>query len=445
MGFRFKMLLVLAIGSSQSEPGERGVELRSKVHQWVVAAQLWLSGPLEKDRLSIPGIQVHCLALLARQIFSIGGDLVWASMGSLIHRAMNMGLHRDPKYLPPMSVLQAEVRRRLWATILELAVQSSLGSEMPARISFDEFDTEQPSNVNDDEMQESTSTLQPHPKDEFTTTSIQLALLSSLRTRLRTVQLLNGLSFDISYEEVLTLSSDLSNACTSNRILAHETSNPAITPFHRNMLDYLLRRFQLYLHCPFSCRAYTNPLFYYSRKVSLDASLALVSPEEPVESFSRLMVTGGGMFRDGIRFAGAVISLELIAQTDAQRLDGTLTRNVEARAPFKKAVGKLVELSAERIRNGESNVKNHMFLSAALAEAEAIESGASREVKIAESARDSVRFCYDLLQSQASSSGLPSNCNEMDMGGLDFDGEQEDWALDFDFDIVAFLLDAGVS
>ena len=438
MGLRFEVLLSVAIGSSQFMHGDGEVEFRSKVHQWIYAAQMWLSGPLEKDRLNITGIRVHCLTLLARQIFSIGGDLVWTSIGSLIHRAMHMGLHRDPRYLPAMSVLQAEIRRRLWATILEMAVQSSLGSEMPARISFDEFDTEPPSNVNDEEIQEPTSVLQPHPKGEYTATSIQLVLLGSLRTRLRVVQLLNGLSFDISYAEVLALSSDLIGACKAGSTLANDSSNPAITPFHRNMLDYLTRRFLLHLHCPFACEAYTNPLFYYSRKVSLDAAMAIVSPE-PDDGFSRLRVIGGGLFRDGIRFAGVVISLELIAQTEAQRLDGTLNRSSESRELLKQAVERMIALSAERIQHGESNVKNHMFLSTVVAEAKSIEEGTSREFKIAESARNSLRYCHDLLEAQLGSGAL-SSYFDMDVG-IDINGEQGDWG--FDFDMGTFLHDAG--
>jgi hypothetical protein len=84
------------------------------------------------------------LTNLARQIFSIGGDVVWISTGSLVHSAMQIGLHRDPKHLPAISVLQAELRRRIWYTVLELVVQLSLDSWMPPRSTFDEFDTEPP-------------------------------------------------------------------------------------------------------------------------------------------------------------------------------------------------------------------------------------------------------------------------------------------------------------
>ncbi|KAI1075965.1 hypothetical protein F5B20DRAFT_573085 [Whalleya microplaca] len=426
---RLKILLVIGVGSSLSEQGDTDTRFHNMVHQWVYAAQAWLSGPLEKDRLDVTGLQIHCLTILARQIFSIGGDLVWMSMGSLIHKAMEIALHRDPKYLPTMSVLQAERRRRLWATVLEMVVQSSLDASMPARISFDEFDTEAPSNNNDDEIDESTTALQPHPKGSYTTTSMQLILLGSLPIRLRILQLLNGLHSHISYLDVLALSSEITDAnrACSSFMKANEAN---VTPFHRNLLDYLLRRFLIPLHCPFASKARENPLFSYSFKTSLDAAIAIISPE-PDEGFSRLLAIGGGMFKEGIRWASTVITLGLIVQTEVQRLDGTLHRSTQYVEILKQAVKDMVWLSLERLRQGETNVKLHMFLSMILAQTEAIEAGTSCDFKIARSARDSLQLCHDLLQTRASTISLSSpNDAGLPLAGLD--SGQEDYGLDLD-------------
>lgn len=74
-GARLKIFLVIGTGSSLSKHKDTD-ELRNMIHHWVYAAQTWLSGPLEKDRLDITGLQVYCLTILARQIFSIGEELV---------------------------------------------------------------------------------------------------------------------------------------------------------------------------------------------------------------------------------------------------------------------------------------------------------------------------------------------------------------------------------
>ncbi|GFG09665.1 uncharacterized transcriptional regulatory protein C139.03 [Aspergillus udagawae] len=437
-GLRLKVLLVIGIGSSLYDHGDRAAALRNidLVQQWIYAAQTWLSGPLEKDRLGISGLQIYCLSILARQIFSIGGDTIWISIGSLVHSAMQVGLHRDPKHLPVISVLQAELRRRLWYTILEMVVQASLDSSMPPRISFDEFDTEPPSNITDDKLGESTTELHPHPKDTFTATSVQLALIESLPVRLRIVQLLNGLHSEISYDRVLSLSSELINALQA---CTHQMKDGnGSTPFQRNLLDYLIRRFMIPLHYSFSNQARTNPLCHYSLKLSLDAALAMVSPE-PDPGFARLMATAGGLFREGIRCATTAISLELLAHIENQRLNGTLHRTRQYRDVLKQAVRDLIALSEERIRLGETNVKNHMFLSMILAQAEAVEAGGGVEVRVTRAARDSLEWCDNLLATREDTGS--SRMASPDEAGLVAAG-MEGFGPDFGWD--SFFPDGGL-
>lgn len=399
---RLTILLVIAIGSSLHDYATPEDVLRNMelVHHWIYAAETWLAGPLEKDRVDLTGLQIYCLTLLARQIFSIGGDTVWMSGGSLIHRAMQIGLHRDPKRLPgkPMSVLQAEVRRRLWGTILELVVQASLDSRMPPRISLDEFDTQLPSNIDDVEVDDLTTMLVSHPESRFTTTSVQLALLRSLPVRLRILKVLNSVSAEVSYQQILTLSLELIDALHANSRLMKESQSS--TPFHRNLLDYLVRRFIIPLHYFFSNRARINPAYYYSLKLSADAATAIMSPE-PDASFSRLMTSGGGLFREGLRVASMATGLELLVHVQTQQLDGTLHRTAGHRNLLKQAVRDMISLSVDRIRQGETNVKSHMFLNMILGQVEAIETGSPVELQIARSARDSLEYCYGQLRARA--------------------------------------------
>jgi hypothetical protein len=438
---RIKVFLVIGIGSSLSKHGDTDADFNSMVQKWVYTAQAWLSGPLKKDRLDITGLQIHCLTILAREIFSIGGNLVWVSMGSLMHQAMQIGLHRDPKHLPAMSVLQAELRRRLWATILEMVVQSSLDSAMPPRISFDEFDTEAPSNINDDEMDESTTILQPHPKSTYTATSMQLLLLGSLPIRLRILQLLTGLHSELSYSDVLSLSSEITDAYQECGTFMKENEESGVTAFHRNLLHYLVRRFMIPLHYPFASKARTNPLFHYSLKASLDAAMVIISPE-PDEAFSRIMAIGGGMFREGIRLAMTTISIELIAQVEAQRLDGTLRRNSQCRDILKQAVRDVISLSIERVRLGETNIKSHTLLCMILAHVEAIEDGTSSEFKVAQSAKESLELCYDILQRRAGTVSL-TYPSDMVTTPASLSSGQGGYGLDLDLDF--FFPDAGLS
>ncbi|XWW94364.1 hypothetical protein V2A60_002307 [Cordyceps javanica] len=427
METRLIILLVVAIGSSLQERSETSQATPSvaQINQWIYAAQTWLAGPLEKDRLDIGGLQVYCLLVVARQIYSVGGDLVWMSLGSLLHRAMQLGLHYDPKHFQGMSVFKAELRRRLWYTILELLVQASLDTAMPPRISTEEYDTEPPSNINDNDFDEDSQALHSKPESEFTDATLQRHLIYALPARIRIVRYLNAINANLSYPEAMSLGTALSTAqrkCT----LAFQTYPDKISPFQRNMVDFLLRRFVVPLHSPFACEARTTPAFHYSLKACTEASLALINPE-PDARFARLLDFAGGLFREGLRSANTAISLDLIIQTKTQQADGTLHRTHTVRDALKKSVADMLELCEKRISNGETNVKSYVFLAMALAMTEAMESGEPCELKIAQSARDALAHCYGILESTLGSfatntptdPGFPSGGLEVGYLGMD--------------------------
>lgn len=215
--FILKMLLAMACGACFYQESD-SVHVRSEAKKWIFAAQSWLSAtPFEKNRLNISGLQIHCLILLAREVHGIAGDLIWIATGNLIRTAFTMGIHRDPKHFPKMTVLQAELRRRLWATILEFNVQFSLKAGMNPLLSMDDFDTEPPANINDEDIDETTR-VPPLSKssDTFTQTAIQILLLKSLSTRLRVVRL-NDFRCEPSYDEVLELGAELTKTCKDSR------------------------------------------------------------------------------------------------------------------------------------------------------------------------------------------------------------------------------------
>ncbi|CAG8250370.1 unnamed protein product [Penicillium salamii] len=439
---RLKILLVIGIGSS-IHPDGTDIGFRHTVHRWVYAAQAWLSGPLEKDRLGISALQIDCLTIIARQIFSIGADLVWTSMGTLVHKAMQINLHRDPKHLSGMSVLQAEVRRRLWATIVEMTVQAALDSAVPPNLP--ESDTMPPANIDDEEIGNSPSDCPSHPMSTYTATSVQLLLLESFPTRLRILQILTSLSPKISYLDVIALSSELMNALAAYQKFFKEAANSDLIPLKQNILDYLVRRFMIPLHCPFMNKARTIPLLSSSTKFSLDAAMTLLSPE-PDAKTSRLMAIGGGIFREGIWCAMTVVSIELLAQVESQRLDGTLHRNHSYIEMLKKAVHELLTFSAERIRQGETNIKGHMFISMIIAQVEAKQSGADCELSIARGAKDSLDFCHSLLLKLADSASLVHSSDSA-VAGVNVDGGDTEFLSGFDLDLDwDFLLpDSGLS
>ena len=105
--FLVTLMLVMAIGIGFC-PEVAGWD----AHSWIRSAQAWL-GPLKRKHASIPGVQITCLLLLARQSNDFEADVIGVQVGALLHLAMQTGLHVDPSLLPATSFYDQEIRRRL--------------------------------------------------------------------------------------------------------------------------------------------------------------------------------------------------------------------------------------------------------------------------------------------------------------------------------------------
>lgn len=100
---RTKVNIVVALGCSANSSIDE--HMRALACQSIHDAQMWLGGPSEKDRLTIDGLSIWCLVVLARQALCVGGDLISIGMGGLVRMAMHLGLHRDPRHFPSMTTL----------------------------------------------------------------------------------------------------------------------------------------------------------------------------------------------------------------------------------------------------------------------------------------------------------------------------------------------------
>ena len=127
---------------------------------------------------------------------------------------MYLGLHRDPAHFTKIKPFHAEMRRRLWTTVVELTVQSSLDMGMPPMLSEHDYDTKPPSNLDDCDMGEEDNGLEyVQPADVYTDCSIQIAFAESLPIRLEIVRLINSLQFDLGYRECLRIGTELAKLC----------------------------------------------------------------------------------------------------------------------------------------------------------------------------------------------------------------------------------------
>jgi hypothetical protein len=417
--FVVRLLLVLAIGTCFYEGSTTsGSSLHESSAQWILAANLYLSAPVEKRHLNLGSIQNHCLLLLALQTNTVGGDLTWITAGSLVRSAMSVGLHRDPVHFPHMTVFRTELRRRLWYTTLEIAVQASLDSGMPPMISCSDFDCKPPSNIDDCQFDENTTSVPQAQCDAtFTETSMLRTLARSLPLRIETAKILNGLHCDTSYQATIALGDKLTQACRANSLTFQtygSTSSPdddKPSAFAIKMVDTLCRRFLLSLHTPFTHKAASDYTYYYSRKVCLDTSLLLLSyatllsaPNSAAQrdDFTRLRLVGRGSFRSVLVHAIITVCFEVLTDLREDSSPLTLATFNDQRL---QAVREAVALTWLRVQSGETSVKAYVFCGCALAQIEAMQAGIPFEQAIIDAAQRCLEDCLSVLEAGLEKTG----------------------------------------
>ncbi|KAG8673308.1 hypothetical protein FPOAC2_06750 [Fusarium poae] len=408
--------------------------LRPTAMQWIHEVQIWLTLPPEKSRMTIAGIQIMCMLSLAKACCGVGQELTWISAGFLVRQAMYMGLHRDPKHLANMSVYRSEIRRRLWATILELNLQTSYDSGGSPLISSKHYDTRLPANLNDSELSDEPDAerqLTGNP-EALTDMSVQLALQKSYALRLVIIKHVNEFRSKDSYTETLRLNSELTKACrTLTETLAAlsqaQRHQPRIifTQFHSALVQMFTYRCFLSLHQPMVARSKDDPTYYYSRKVSLDSSLKLAQlctlsiprygtyppggSNDPATSLNRLITNGTGPFRVIPIQTLFSVSLEFIKKCEEQRdsLGGLPNMGY---GELRSVLNAALVWYERRILAGETNVKGYCFVGASMAHADAMELGLSQEdtdQAVIDAGARIGNKSYELLKQVAERDGIP--------------------------------------
>ena len=164
----------------------------------------WLSKQSHKH-LNLTTIQVHCLLFMAKQINLWKRKRLWTTAGSLVRFGMSAGLHRNSDLLnKKISFFAQEMRRRLWATMIELELQESIDRGMPAISAGLSFDCGLPTNIDDRDLcLKSSIQFSSKSLECFTATSFLSVSQQSLFLRATLNSLVNGSSEDMSYSDVM--------------------------------------------------------------------------------------------------------------------------------------------------------------------------------------------------------------------------------------------------
>ncbi|KAI1086910.1 hypothetical protein F5B19DRAFT_500684 [Rostrohypoxylon terebratum] len=437
--------------------------LRPQAQQWIREAEHWLI-PSGKVRATVFDFQTMCLLQLARQTSQhLPENQVWASSGALIRAAMSAGLHRDPTRLLAMPPLEVEIRRRLWTTIIELALDSSIDAGGPPMLSPDDFDCLLPLNLNDEDLDlDGDDKFLPHSPNEYTDTSIQIALGRTQAVRLSIAKYVNCIKVNHSYPETLKLSTGFMNDYRS-LVKYLYSLRPRPTKFQQQYCEFVMTRYIFALHVYYMPRALKDPgLFYTSRTLCVDTALRFVTfllplpssfqepflatlhrivPfEEHCSDFVRLFLCGGGPFRSIPWKSFMVIAADLATMLRQahdtspwmsvvpfnQTQSGSRARSIETITLLREAA----KLTKTRMYAGHHNVKDLIWVNVNLAGIEAAMKGIPAEQAMdtrgKEVLADAIRILGELAgTSTVSWDDHPSLGNERLLAASEF------WSMGF--------------
>ncbi|KAF6821166.1 C6 zinc finger domain-containing protein [Colletotrichum musicola] len=429
----FIVLIQLAMAIGATFYDER-FTLRSLAVRWFWEGMLWLMTPCEKSRMTMTGLQIRVLMHHLRHTANIGCDLSWIGAGSLVRTAMYMGMHRDPRGLVRMSPYRAEMRRRLWATILEIALQTAIDAGGPALISARDYDTEPPANLDDEQLVEDADSAIPVPRDAgtFTNMTVPLAVLGTFAARLAVVRRVNDFRSDTVYEETLRHSGELS-ASLQNMMQQLKRHQTKVTGFQSRHAQFMTYRLFFALHQPVIPLALRNPVYYFSRKMSVDTALRICenaflvpgrsSPADASDlDFQRLTINGAGAYRS-VPFQGVMtIGLEMIHQKEDEIRNGP---TVSLSGPEMRGVLEAIaDWSRARIQSGETNIKGHALSVLLLAHLEVLDMGMDDEAverHFERACEERVVECYELLRELAGDDVTDEGICAPDIQDLDMD------------------------
>lgn len=401
-GFHSSMILVFAVGAAICQ--NHGVSRKNITH-WIFLALQWLSHPRDKLKMDLWSLRTHCLLLLARQANGIDGKMTSLSASSCVVTAMHMGLHIDPVHFSESQVPrnEHEIRRRLWAAVLELELQANMDAGGRPLVREDDWDCGPPNNIDDNGTVTTATRTQRLPIERYTQSSMQILLARSIPVRLKIVRFVNDFRPNLRYQDALALSKELVEEMRKSSALIEiwRKANAPITQFQVELFHLYMHRFLLALHYTYGLKAKDEPLFYYSSKLCLDSALAVLTPpaDQRDADFYQLVLHGRSVYQDVYSGAGNFLTEYIYAES----ANAPLLLPSGSASPHDSLISAIeshLPLTLARIESCQTNVKSHMLFCCLLAFAKAVDTGADVSRALRSAIENSLQEAYSVLRAR---------------------------------------------
>jgi hypothetical protein len=210
----------------------------------------------------------------------------WILMGQITRIAMRLGLHRDPSHTSKVSAFNGEMRRRLWLAIVHIDLTTSSQMGLPRMIRECYYDTQEPSNFLDADLDDEMTELPPPRPESVLTSTLYIKSRGKLLSIFAKVSDMTTSIKPSSYTETWELDNELNQARSRlpPRLQLQATS---IYPpeghevwFYRISIDAMFQHARCNLHRPYLIPARKNDQYDSSRRTCIEAALALLRHQE---------------------------------------------------------------------------------------------------------------------------------------------------------------------
>lgn len=288
-------LAVMATDASDSmhsdvEQQRLQIELyRERTVQCLVMGQYSKSGPYVLEAM------IHYVYVEMLFHADSSKDL-WYLLALEVNLAKRMGYHRDPSHFSGISPLEAEMRRRVWVTVLlgDLLISSQMG--MPRMIADWQCDTAEPKNLQDTDIDlDSPGSADLPPARPETEHTAVLGVIARRRmlVALGAVSDLTAATETCSYAEVMRVDGVLHEALAGvppplrMRALASSITDPPQLIMSRLFLGHMFHKGQIMLHRRFLGGQEGGDETAYSRGACLDAALGTLRIQHALDEETR--------------------------------------------------------------------------------------------------------------------------------------------------------------
>jgi Fungal specific transcription factor domain len=265
--------------SGPAEPNPRIHTFHERTVHCLVLGHFTKGGPHVLETMII-----HCTSeLLVYKDAEIG---LWLLLGMIVQLALSMGYHRDPSNFSHLSLFAGEMRRRVWAAIVQIDLRLSSQMGLPRLLKSQQSDTAEPRNLLDSDLTEESIELPPsRPETEVTPVLYGLA-----KTRIdRIGALISDLIADVrahhhqTLPEIMHLDTQLHQAEASLPIifqwqpLNQSLTTPPQIVLHRLVCQLATQRLAISLHRRYLSASYASDERYsYSRNACVQAAIKIL-------------------------------------------------------------------------------------------------------------------------------------------------------------------------